>query len=68
MTSFNKVFSEDYKPSAEKMFDRLVASFKERNQSGIETTFIAPKLPSLRLRHMIDDYEEIFKDEVLRKK
>jgi hypothetical protein len=68
MTSFNKVFSEDYKPSAEKMFDRLAASFKERNQSGIETTFIAPKLPSLRLHHMVDDYEELLKDEAFRKK
>lgn len=68
MTSFSKVFSEDHKPSAEKIFDRLAASNKERNQSGIETTFIAPNLPSLRLRYMVDDYDELFKDEVLRKK
>lgn len=68
MSSFKKVFSEDYKPSAEKMFDRLVTSFKERNQSGIEITFIAPKLPALRLRHMIDDYEELFNDKGFKKK
>lgn len=68
MNSLKKVVSEDYTPSAEKMFDRLVASYKERNKSGFNLTFIAPKLPSLRLRYMVDDYDELFKDEVLRKK
>ncbi len=60
MSKLKNVFSENHKPAATRIFNRLADAFKQRNETGFNGSYITPDLPTLRLRYMVDDYEELF--------
>jgi hypothetical protein len=60
MFKLKNVFSENHKPAATRIFNRLAESCKLRNDTEMDEVYLIPELPTLRLRYMVDDYEEIF--------
>lgn len=58
MNSLKKIFIENYEPSVARVFDGFDESFDPENRN--EKVIDSSEIPSLQMRYMIDDYDELF--------
>jgi hypothetical protein len=60
-SGLKKIFSRDNKTSVEKVFDSIRKSQgSEIKSTDVEIARITARTPTLQMRYMIDDYEELF--------